>query len=157
MTQALVDYYKFPADSLPCTESTHVGNSGAVGFFQFGDGNVCYGRCRAGVVSSPAESANCPADLHVRREGSALQLPFDFAEVVDNLRMERYTSALPSARQAMVGSQFVHRFYYFFRGCLPPSLRRQLQRAYFHDLARLQFPGRSTLPLTVCMSRTCAC
>lgn len=141
MKQTLVNYYKFPAHSLPCTESTPVGNSRAVGFFQFGDGNVCYGSCRAGVVSSPAESANCPADLHVRREGSALQLPFDFAEVIDNLRMERYTSALPSARQALVGSEFVHRFYYFFRGCLPPSLRRQLQRAYFHDLERLQFPS----------------
>jgi hypothetical protein len=139
--QTLVNYYNLPDHSLPCTEPPPIDGSRAVGFFQFGNGNVCYGSSRAGVVSSPAESANCPADLRVRREGSALQLPFDFDEVIDNLRMERYKSALPSVRQTLVGSEFVRALYYFFRGCLPPSIRRQLHRAYFHDLERLQFPS----------------
>lgn len=140
MKQALLDYYKFPARSLPCTKST-APDSRDVGFFQFGEGNICYGACRSGVASSPADSVRFPAAQGVSQNGSSLQLPFDFAEAVDNLRMERYVPAIASARQALVGSEILRRFYYLVRGSLPSGLRRQLQRVYFHDLERLPFPA----------------
>jgi hypothetical protein len=47
-------------------------------FFQFGNGITCYGRCSNAEVSSSA---------------GRLYLPFDPAEVVDNLRLERYLGA----------------------------------------------------------------
>src|SRR3989304_8189004 len=60
------------------------------GYFTFGSGAVCYGQCSSGV---PAQSVTDPlhdAGPHAATRGSTVHLPFDPAQVLENLRCERY-------------------------------------------------------------------
>src|SRR5258708_22398536 len=88
--QTLLDYYRVPAESLGAISLTADSASGDIGFFQFGAKNICYGRCQSGVAANVASSGDFNASKDVRRDGKTIQVPFDFTEVVENLRLERY-------------------------------------------------------------------
>src|SRR5271154_7364917 len=87
--QRLLDYYRLAPDSLACIATTADCLPTNIGFFQFGE-NVCYGRCQSGTTPDVAESRQFDASKGVLHDGAAVQFPFSFAEVVDNLRLERY-------------------------------------------------------------------
>ncbi len=60
-------------------------------------------------------------------------LPFDLAEVLDNLRYERY----PEGRRAverLSASSVTHAVYYFLRPALPVGVRKHLQRLALEGL-----------------------
>src|SRR5258708_9166305 len=112
-----------------------------MGFFQFGAGNICYGRCNTGVPADVAGSAEIDASKGVRRSGSTIHLPFDFTEVVENLRLERYRQKGKGRLELVDASEPIRKFYYLIRSCLPFPVRRQLQRIYFQDWKELVFPA----------------
>jgi hypothetical protein len=139
--QTLLDYYRMPSDSLGCTTTTSDCVSGAIGFFQFGTGNICYGRCQSGVTATVAGSEQYDALKYTLQEGTKIRPPFNFTEVVENLRRERYRQEIISGSKVFAESAAARKFYYLIRGRFPFSFRRQLQRFYFRDWQKLSFPA----------------
>jgi hypothetical protein len=139
--QTLLDYYRIPAESLGSTSLTANSAPEQAGFFRFGESNICYGRCTTGVTSDVAGSAEFNALNDVHRYGTSIQLPFDFTEVIENLRLERYRQKGNGRLEPFATSELVREFYYLIRKALPFPVRRQLQRIYFQDWKELPFPA----------------
>jgi len=137
--QALLDYYRIPVDSLSGLSATNICAPGDVGFFQFGPRNICYGRCHSGTTPSVADSGKFDASKEIRREGTTILIPFDFTEVIENLRLERYRQKMTQGLEMFAASEPVRKLYYLAREVLPVSVRRQLQKAYFRDWRQRRF------------------
>jgi hypothetical protein len=139
--QALVEYYRLPEDAfagaVTVAESAHT----RPGFFHFGPDNICYGECASGAAELLQNSVRYDAANGIHRNGHSFQLPFDFAEVIDNIRRERYRGAVAPEREILASSEVIRKSYYLVRNWLPVTVRRQLQRAYFSDWRKLPFPG----------------
>jgi hypothetical protein len=65
-------------------------------------------------------------------------LPFDLEEVVDNLRLERYTE---DGQNGSSAKGVIAWMYYAVRPLLPVAFRRHLQRAYLGDWSKIAFPN----------------
>lgn len=139
MIRALSDYYRLPAGLFSGISSNSDPASAEAGFFQF-SGNVCFGRNRSGVSPDVAGSEQFDASKDVRCDGQTIRLPFEFEEVIENLRMERYQRNMTPGRTSFAASRPVRRLYYFVREWLPVSFRRQLQQIYLRDWKELPFP-----------------
>jgi hypothetical protein len=138
--QVLLDYYRISDESVGPFSFTADSGSGDIGFFRF-DENVCYGRCKTGTALDVAGSAKFNALGDIRCEGKSIHLPFDIAEVIENLRLERYRQKGIGRLESFALSEPVHKFYYLIRKGLPFRIRRQLQRLYFRDWKKLPFPA----------------
>lgn len=141
MNQPLLDYYRIPQELIGGVSLIADSASGDTGFFQFGESNICYGHCQIGAAADAADSSKFNASRGIRRNDTSVQLPFDFTEVIENLRLERYRKKSPSGFAQFASSEPVRKTYYLLRNCLPFRLRRQLQRAYFQDWRELAFPA----------------
>jgi hypothetical protein len=143
MDQSLEDYFRIPSKLLLGSMPTDGPMPGDRGFFQFGKGNVCYGHCQTGVADTVEGSGAFDAskDIGFNYAVGALQLPFRFAEVVENLRLERYRSQMTTGRDALVLSGPIRNLYGLIRKCLPFAVRRRLQRVYMGDWRSLSFPA----------------
>ena len=141
MIQTLSDYYRIPPQALGDISLTADSASREIGFFQFGTRNICYGRCKSGAARNVAGSGEFDALKDVRRDSTTIQMPFDFTEVVENLRLERYRQKSSRGLELLAASEPVRRLYYLIRKFLPFAVRRQLQRAYFSDWQKLRFPA----------------
>ena len=141
MIQTLLDYYRIPERTFDCLSLTADSASQDIGFFRFGSKNVCYGRCQSGGSPTISDSGQFDALEHVRRDGTSVQLPFDFAELIENLRLERYRERMNPGIEMFAASEPIRKMYYFFRGCLPVPVRRQLQKTYFRNWKELPFPA----------------
>lgn len=140
MIQPLSDYYRIPDDFFG--RRPHVVPApGEVGFFRFGANTICYGRSASGVSNNVEDSARFDASQDIRRDGATVQIPFDFAEVIENLRLERYQKALTPTKASIAEDGPVRQLYYLVREYLPVSFRRHLQRAYFRGWKNLPFPA----------------
>jgi hypothetical protein len=136
--RVLLDYYKCPEDF---PELEVIGEpSQREGFFHFGSGTTCYGRCHSGVPS------NIPAGkLHesieaVELKGGVVRLPFDLDEIVNNLRLERYANSVEDSSFLRFLREIRHNIYYFLRPWMPVSIRKHLQRLNLYGWRRLPFP-----------------
>jgi hypothetical protein len=104
------------------------------GYFQFGPETTCFGRC-----SSPPPAASAAADLHdalgdvVLNDGS-VHLPFDPANVVDNLLCEQYLAG------GLSSSRGLRRLYYALRPVLSVPVRKHLQKRYLRNWSEIPFP-----------------
>ncbi|HEY4813418.1 MAG TPA: hypothetical protein VIH58_02005, partial [Chthoniobacterales bacterium] len=141
MIRALLDYYRLPADSFGSLSPTIDSPSAQNGFFEFGDKNICYGRNRSGVSADVADAGKFDASKDVRADGNTIQLPFDFTEVIENLRRERYRRNMNGDRKSFSASKIVRKIYYLVREWLPVPFRRQLQRIYLRSWKELPFPA----------------
>jgi hypothetical protein len=137
----LLDYYRMPRNSFPLQQAAADCTSGKSGFFQFGEGIVCFGRSESGTAEDVAGSAKFPVSMQVGRNGNSTRLPFSFAEVIENLRLEHYRRNAFHGWESLAANQPIHKLYYLSRGCFPTAVRRQLQRIYFRDWKKLQFPN----------------
>jgi hypothetical protein len=139
--QVLLDYYRVPSCFAEGTTTTVDRTSDDVGFFKFGPKNICYGRSQSGVAADLAEAGHHDASKAVHRDGRTIRLPFSFAEVIDNLRLEHYRQETSPGREVFAASEPIRRFYYLIRELLPAKARRQLQKIYFQDWDKLPFPS----------------
>jgi len=73
---------------------------------------------------------------HVRSDASGMLLPFEAAQVIDNLRYERYVRS----GQRTLEKAWVKDVYYRFRPLMPVAFRKHLQGFYLRDRDRIQFP-----------------
>lgn len=133
----LGEYFRIP-EGLRCSFLHHQ-LTGAAGFFRFGE-TTCYGRCESGPSAKTYSSSLYDALPAARTVGQCVHLPFDPAEVIDNLRNERYLSAHGSRRNGMTRSAIIRTAYYACRNLLPLRARRQVQRFYFRGWRETPFP-----------------
>jgi hypothetical protein len=139
--RTLSDYYRIPGDILCSVSLSSASANADTGFFRFGAANICYGRCESGTATSVAGSKQFDASRAVVRDGTTLQFPFSFDEVIENLRRERYRKSMTPEADTLTASEPIHKIYYLFREFLPVSVRRHLQRVYFRDWKELPFPA----------------
>src|SRR5437773_1801279 len=131
----LVDHFRCPR--LP-SFATGSNPGGSTGFFQFGDGAVCYGQV-AGAVSVPASGQMFDASKHVASGDGTIFLPFDVRQSIDNLRYERYVSG--AAGHRWMEQSWVKDIYYRLRPMMPVSLRKHLQKIYLRGWESIPFPN----------------
>ncbi len=138
MEHTLTSYYRLPEGwEQPTPSESKVGETG---FFQFGSKIVCYGESDSGVAAKATSAKEFDALKGVRRNGSAIQLPFNISRVIANLRLEHYVKELAFPAKKLVDQAFVREAYYSVRELLPVLVRRYLQRSYFNGWRRLPFP-----------------
>jgi hypothetical protein len=132
----LSDFYRCPKLAANFTLAAHV-RTGA-GYFRIKEGPICYGRLSE---VQPAATANatlpetCP---QVSEEGQTVSLPFDPAEAVANLRLEKYKTDGENSRKN--GGGLVRRLYYLLRPIMPVNVRKHLQRLSLRGWDQIQFP-----------------
>jgi hypothetical protein len=136
MNQAFLEYFRCPECFVHLSAKDSLSEES--GFFGFGEGVLGYGKysgCR------PAESPRGPlrdAWEEVGYRSDSVVLPFDLEEVLQNLRLERYT------RNCQYGSSensLVAWMYYAVRPLLPVAVRSHLQRLYLGDWNKITFPN----------------
>jgi hypothetical protein len=135
MNSAILDRYRCPEQVLKSGLISPLSDGNR--FFHFGTNLTCYGRC---CRTRPSRSRkDAPIDLaqDVIVDGTDLLLPFEPTQVIESLRLERYVRDRDGTRTPI---SWPKDLYYFFRPFLPVSLRRQLQRIYFHSWDRIPFP-----------------
>ena len=131
-----VDYFRCPP-TYACFETAD-NLSSAEGYFTFG-GAIAYGRVRG--VTVPASLATDPmAAVHAGLDHKGrLELPFDLAAAVTNLREERYRQSA-SRLERLTKARAIQDTYYFLRPLLPVAVRRHLQRIRLGKWRSISFP-----------------
>src|SRR5262249_32144842 len=104
---------------------------------RFGPGAVCYGQSTHGSLARLPVNGLHDTLPEVIADGATVRVPFDPCQVIDNLRLERYTADGINASRRETSWQAA---YYSVRGLLPSLLRRALQRTYLRDWQNLLFP-----------------
>jgi len=137
--QTLLDHYRVPGAQLGRIQFPKL--SDQPGFFRFGPSSICYGQCASGVSKKLRISELPDASASVRVQGTEVFLPFDPAQVIDNLRHEQYMTDLVPGAERIATREGIRKAYYFVRALLPVWIRRYLQRVYFRDWQTRPFPA----------------
>ena len=122
--RTFVDYYRCPAEFASLGAQDGLGTRD--GYFRFGD-VVAFGRF---VGAGPAEFATDRlADVFdaVTISAGRPWLPFNFSEVVTNLREERYRQNGSAVLQRTTNSKAAQRLYYLLRPLMRVGVRKHLQ------------------------------
>ena len=106
------------------------------GFFRFGDDLICFGQCSAGDSSRVPNNGLYNSFQEVSFNHASVRLPFDVAQVINNLRLERYVTRSNHASVQRV----IRDGYYFVRPFLGVSVRKHLQKFFFRGWHSLPFP-----------------
>jgi len=139
MMSLLTDYYRLPGDT---TVSLSVQpSSGESGFFRFGPNATCFGQSACGVSESVENVALNDASKSTQVKPCEIRLPFDPAQIVDNLRLERYVKKNGANGGRMVDLPIVRKSYYAIREMLPVAVRKHLQKVYLGGWRKLPFPN----------------
>ena len=131
-----VDYFRCPASHAGF--ETAGDPSSVEGYFTFGEA-MAYGRLRGGRVSALPATDQAEAAHAVVADGR-LELPFDLADVVTNLREERYAQAQGGLTERITTARVIQDAYYFIRPLLPVAVRRHLQRIRLGAWQSIAFP-----------------
>jgi hypothetical protein len=131
---SIVEYYRCPESLVQLNLRGPLSQQN--GYFEFGAGTTCYGKCAGHTPShSPAEMLpDVLSDTLI--DGSAVNLPFDLKQVVDNLRGELYCQEAANSDTSIVA-----RAYYLVRPLLSVFVRKHLQRWRLRDWKLLRFPN----------------
>ena len=105
------------------------------GFFRFGKDVVCYGQASGKTQPNPNEDLY-DASLRIPNDRRPL-LPFNPAQVIDNLRYESYVPA----SNRVLSQSWVKNFYYSLRPLMPVGFRKHLQGLYLRGWEKLTFPS----------------
>ncbi len=106
------------------------------GYFTFGQGVICFGQCSSDVPATTPVAPLPDAKLDLHPASSAVRLPFDPSQVVENLRRERYHSKSRAGQVA----QLVRNGYYLVRPIMPIAVRRHFQKLYLRGWNEIPFP-----------------
>ena len=137
MNQTFLDYYRCPESFTNFTLTREL--SADSGFFLFGEDVLCYGSSSSGFRAEEVRPNLYDTLGDVAIDG-ALQLPFDPAEITENLRRERYLRHSQEGGSNSLLKQAVRNAYYFLRPAMPITLRKHLQKLYLRDWEKLPFP-----------------
>jgi hypothetical protein len=138
-TDFLIDHFRCPEDVANFSVSADL--SGESGFFRFGSDVICYGQCSSGTPTKKVTDSLHDASEHVGMNGSSIHLPFDPAQIVNNLCCERYAANGAAAARTVTGRSAVRNLYYLLRPLMPVSVRKHFQKFYFSGWDSVPFPS----------------
>ena len=118
----------------------HTSLSADPSFFRFG-GAICFGHRSGNGPILRATDALADLSTTVTCGPDGVGLPFDLAEVLRNLREERYPQDPQEYVERITGSGALRHFYYFVRPVLPVAVRRHIQKIRLGDWRRILFPA----------------
>jgi hypothetical protein len=124
-----LDYYRIPEEFLSGVTFTRDPANSTSGSFQ-----------SVGVAPGVPVFSSFEPSKYTQVDISAIQLPYDFTELIENLRLERYRAENLKGLEGFTSSEAIRKLYYFSRDFLPFRIRRQLQKIYFQDWEQLTFP-----------------
>lgn len=134
--KVLLDYFKCAGEFIEIEPSENLSEEQS--FFHFGPGTDCFGRCGSKSSGGPPHSPLFDARTAVQIAGGVVRLPFDLAEVVENLRVERYMAASGLSKHQF--GPVIRDIYYSLRPWLPVFARKHLQKVYLRGWNQLKFP-----------------
>jgi hypothetical protein len=134
-SQPVRDHYRFPENFLDFVLSGVA--SRKEGYFRFGPNATCYGRSSSVLCDAPIESLLHDSVEEVVVGKSQLKLPFNPAEVIDNLRLEHY----PDSRSTESDyEKFQRRLYYLLRPLTNMAVRKEIQKFHVRNWKKKPFP-----------------
>jgi hypothetical protein len=136
MNRTFLEYFRCPEEYVRL--AVKEGLSENRGFFSFGRGVVGYGKYAGHAPADSPQGQLRDAWADVDFVSGLARLPFDLEDVVEDLRLERYTEDCQngSSEKGVIAS-----LYYAVRPLLPVAFRRHLQRAYLGDWSKIAFPN----------------
>jgi hypothetical protein len=137
--QLISEHFRCPKD-IPSFRVAP-GLSRASGFFRLNANMICFGQCSSGLPVSSVDEPLHLASEHVKTSGASIQLPLNPAQVIDNLRLERYASDSTRCKRSLGANPVVRNIYYLLRPLMPTRIRKHLQRAYFRGWDKIPFPS----------------
>ena len=132
----LHDFYRCPRLAAEFTLAADL--RPIAGYFRTKEGLICYGRLSEAQPAATASATLPTACPQVNDKDKTISLPFDPAEAVANLRLEKYRADSESGGNN-VGS-LVRRLYYLLRPGIPLAVRKRLQRLHLRGWDRIRFP-----------------
>src|ERR1700739_3297227 len=120
----------------------HTGSpgSGDTGYFRFGNDVVCYGQTNsgkpAGLLSKTIHDAFPAARLSERE----VSVPFDFDQVIQNIRFEFYAGHVREEETFFSPHPTIRSLYYLARPLMPVGFRKILQRMSLQGRTNNPFP-----------------
>jgi hypothetical protein len=135
--RAFTDYYRCPADLARLSIEGQL--SQANGYFRF-DNAVAFGRCAAARPATYATDPLADVARFVVLDRGEPRLPFDFSEVVTNLREERYRRNGYTFLERTTATDAAQRLYYLFRPLMGVGVRKHLQKVRLRGWDRISFP-----------------
>jgi len=136
MNDSIVQHYRCPEDFVRLKLKEPLSETN--GYFKFGPGTTCYGRCSGHLPSSSPSEPLRDTLSDVATDGDTVCLPFDLDEVTTNLRYELYAQEAPSS--GAENKSISRSAYYLLRPLLSVAFRRHIQRWYLRGWDRLPFP-----------------
>lgn len=134
---ALASYFRSPSQLIQFATGAH--RSQAEGFFRF-EGAVCFGTAQGAVPSGHIADDLHEITYHLSADGTPV-LPFDLAEVADNLRQERYRQNGYAFLNRASSGAAAEQLYYLLRPMLPVNVRRHLQKLRLSGWQDIPFPS----------------
>jgi len=130
--QILVERYRCPSEFLRFVQPE--GKASSAGYFKFGH-DICYGHSSGGAVQPRAEGPLVDVSLSTAVADGTVSLPFDTNEIVDNLRLERYSHRSLSGCDGVL-----KKVYYRARPLTNLFIRKQIQKFRTRNWRNLAFP-----------------
>ena len=130
----LIDRYRCPGKFFDIVSEQSTSSS--KGYFRFGSDAICYGNSGSGTAAQPDLPLYDVLNL-VKTNDKKLILPFNLADVIDNLRLERYAGNLRTENSMKL---LFKRLYYHLRPVMNASLRKQVQKFYARNWRKRIFP-----------------
>ena len=134
-SRAVRERYRCP--ELPLDFALYEPLSPVPGYFRIDPNAIGYGRTRPGLSRPGPDSRLRDALGDLSLNHSKLFLSFDPTEVIDNLRLERYTRA---GKEQSGFQNFLRRLYYHVRPLTNLSVRRNLQKFHARNWKKEIFP-----------------
>jgi hypothetical protein len=135
LSRPVCDRYRCPGGFLDFSLSETLSSAG--GYFRFGPNATCYGRSASALCDKPVESLLFDSVEEVGISEGRLKLPFNPAEIIDNLRLERY----PDSETAESGYEKLQRkLYYLLRPLTNLTVRKQIQKYRARNWGKRVFP-----------------
>ncbi len=138
MNRALLDHFRCPEQFAEIGVRENLSEDS--GFFQFGNGAVCFGQSADCLPSEQLTHSLPDVSQGVVFEGGRLCLPFDLSQVVENLHYERYNLNPGHSLQSRAWQGISKRIYYLIRPLLPVPVRKHLQKIRLHGREKIFFP-----------------
>lgn len=106
------------------------------GYFRFSSSAICYGRSCSGARGARPDLTLQNTLSEIVIDDEKLRLPFDPTEIVENLRLERYTKSVDMASR----KELLRRLYYCLRPLTTLPIRRKIQRFHARGWEKQSFP-----------------
>ena len=139
MNQTFLDYYRCPESFANFTLTGEPAKNS--GFFLFGEDVLCYGSSSSCFLAPEVRPHLYDALADVAIDGPTLRLPFDPAEITENLRRERYLQNPHGNDEKTSRQRALSNAYRFLRPALPVAIRKHLQRFHLNGWDKLPFPN----------------